>query len=77
MHKPAYVLALILACGIGACSPPDGADIPVEGYTLVWSDEFDGRALNTNKWCHRRLGRRRDAINVEDCASLDGHALDG
>jgi len=62
----------MLACGIGACSPLHSADIPVAGYTLVWSDEFDGTTLDTNKWCHRRLGRRRDAINVEDCASLDG-----
>lgn len=29
---------------------------PGEGYTLVWSDEFDGEALNKENWSHQVLG---------------------
>ena len=46
--------------------------IPVEGYTLVWSDEFDGTLLDRGKWDYRNLGPRRDAINVKDTVALDG-----
>lgn len=45
---------------------------PVEGYELVWSDEFDGEKLDFDKWDYRALGPRRDAINVKDTVSLDG-----
>ena len=47
-------------------------EIPLKGYKLVWSDEFDGRWLDTKKWGHRALGPRRDAVNSEECATLDG-----
>lgn len=48
-------------------SPPPSAD-----YKLIWSDEFDGPALDPAKWSDRHLGPRRDAINVEDAVTLDG-----
>ena len=41
-------------------------------WKLVWSDEFDGTTLDPLKWGHRRPGRRRDAINVQDTVTLDG-----
>lgn len=41
-------------------------------YKLVWSDEFDGAALDLSKWDYRGLGPRRDAINVKDTVTLDG-----
>ena len=47
-------------------------DIPVKGYELVWSDEFDGRTLDTSKWDYRALGPRRDAVNSKECVTLDG-----
>ena len=47
-------------------------DIPVKGYALAWSDEFNGSSLDASKWGHRALGPRRDATNAEECASLDG-----
>ena len=28
----------------------DNPDRSAEGYTLIWSDEFDGEALDTFKW---------------------------
>ena len=46
--------------------------LPVEGYELVWSDEFEGEVLDFAKWDYRGLGPRRDAINVKDTVSLDG-----
>ena len=46
--------------------------LPVKGYELVWSDEFEGKALDFAKWDYRGLGPRRDAINVKDTVSLDG-----
>jgi len=46
--------------------------LPVKGYELVWSDEFEGKSLNFEKWNYRGLGPRRDAINVRDTVSLDG-----
>ncbi|MBI4658297.1 MAG: glycoside hydrolase family 16 protein [Verrucomicrobia bacterium] len=47
---------------------------PPPGYRLAWSDEFDGVAPDTNKWSHRGLGKRRDALNVTDAVSVaSGH----
>jgi beta-glucanase (GH16 family) len=51
--------------------------LPVKGYELFWSDEFEGKALDFAKWDFRGLGPRRDAINVKDTVSLDdnGHLV--
>ncbi len=46
--------------------------IPIQGYKLFWSDEFDGTQLDTNKWDYRGLGKRQAAINVKDTVALDG-----
>ncbi len=73
MYRFFTIVAISLPLLAGACSPlQQVADIPVEGYALVWSDEFDGADLDTEKWRHRRPGRRRDAINVEDTVTVDG-----
>lgn len=40
---------------------------PVQGYRLVWSDEFDGASLDTSKWEFRtdsRMWSRQKAENV-------------
>lgn len=55
-----------------AASHAQESTIPVEGYTLVWSDEFDGTELDMKKWDYRLLGPRRDAINVKETVALDG-----
>lgn len=49
------------------------AEPPSKEYKLIWSDEFNGTELDPAKWDHRDLGPRRDAINVRECASLDGN----
>lgn len=46
--------------------------LPVKGYELYWSDEFEGKVLDFEKWDYRGLGPRRDAVNVKDTVSLDG-----
>ena len=47
-----------LAGDCAADSTPVGAEpakvaAPVAGYELAWADEFDGGALDTNKWAYR------------------------
>ncbi len=59
-----FVVSLLMPASLSA-EPP-------KGYKLVWSDEFDGKALDREKWNYRGLGPRRDAINTKDCVSLDG-----
>lgn len=46
--------------------------IPVEGYELFWSDEFNGTALDVSKWAYRALGRRKGGVNVKDTVRVDG-----
>jgi alpha-L-fucosidase len=46
--------------------------LPVKGYELSWSDEFEGKVLDFEKWDYRGLGPRRDAFNVKDAVLLDG-----
>ncbi len=41
--------ALVLAAASAAAQPR----LPVEGYRLAWSDEFDGQSLDTAKWVYR------------------------
>ena len=48
---------------------------PPAGYYLVWSDEFNGSSLDTNKWDYWLLGSRRDAVNVTNAVSLNGSNL--
>jgi beta-glucanase (GH16 family) len=38
----------------------------------VWSDEFDGTALDTTKWMYRGLGPRKGGVNVKEAVTLDG-----
>ncbi len=48
---------------------------PPSGYYLVWSDEFNDRTLDLNKWDYWLLGHRRNAINIPNAVSLDGSNL--
>ncbi len=48
------------------------SDIPVKGYSLVWSDEFNGKDLNTKKWMYRGLGKREEEYLTRETVKLDG-----
>ncbi len=49
---------------------------PVEGYELVWRDEFEGQALDPEKWKPWAIGPRRDAFNVADAPQVrDGKLI--
>lgn len=47
-----------------------GQEIPLKGYELVWSDEFEQGELDESKWRHRSLGERRDAINIKEAIEI-------
>lgn len=74
-----HICAIMCVAWVGAvhtCHADASAVVPpaapVKGYTLAWSDEFDGTVLDTAKWDYRQLGPRRDAVNVKDTVTLDG-----
>ena len=70
----ARLAALTLACVCAALALNLSA-APPPGYHLAWSDEFDGAALDTNRWSHRYLGQRHDALNVTNAVSVSGGHL--
>jgi beta-glucanase (GH16 family) len=75
MHQFISIMMLASMLGASGCArPSETADTPAipTGYHLVWSDEFDGTALDAHKWDYRQLGPRRDGVNVTESVSLDG-----
>lgn len=57
IKKILLVQILFAAFTINGCAkddnPADSAEAPsIQGYKLVWNDEFDGNAINKNKWEH-------------------------
>lgn len=46
--------------------------IPVRGYRLAWSDEFNGRKIDNRKWKYRQPGKRGDGYNDARAITLDG-----
>lgn len=45
---------------------------PVYGWSLLWSDEFEGTKLDTSKWIYWLTGARRDAVNTPTAVSVGG-----
>ena len=46
----------------------------LDGYSLVFFDDFDGDTLNTDVWKHRGVGARRCGFNAESQAEVrDGN----
>lgn len=73
MHNIVFALIFTLLLPISVSDLyAQETSIPVKGYKLVWSDEFDGATLDMKKWDYRSLGKRRDAVNVKDTVALDG-----
>ncbi|MEJ5285395.1 MAG: carbohydrate-binding protein [Brevinematia bacterium] len=64
MYKKFFLILLFagffVSCNIGNFEANDVSDVKevetkaydTTGYTLIWSDEFDGTALNTSKWVY-------------------------
>lgn len=76
------VSAAGLALGLPVCAAdafkPLVTDGSVAGYRLVWHDEFDGDAVNTNEWNYRtgaRLLSFQKAENVSVAGGLARLAL--
>jgi hypothetical protein len=62
-HISAIVRAIMLVAA--GAAPAVAAERVVEkDPNLIWSDEFDGTALDLTKGEHRQLGPRRDAVNA-------------
>jgi len=62
------LLFLLTMSSLAAAAPP-------AGYKLVWADEFNGTALDTNKWDQWLPGKRRDAWNVTNAISVSNGCL--
>lgn len=55
-----------------ATQPAGAATLPVTGYKLVWSDEFDGNAVDTTKWDYRTDSKHWSTQKPENVAVADG-----
>lgn len=53
---------------------PKGEKLDLTGYSLVFSDDFDGDSLNTDVWAYRGSGSRRFGYNAPGQVSVkDGN----
>ncbi|HHT96511.1 MAG TPA: family 16 glycosylhydrolase [Clostridiales bacterium] len=43
------MMAMLLAI-LGGCKKAQDTDLELDGYTLLWNDEFNGKKLNTDIW---------------------------
>lgn len=63
-------LLLLLACfALGLRSQPP------EGYTLQWSDEFDGLKLDTTRWMYRTDVKMESSQRAENISVAGGHLV--
>ena len=63
----AGILAIIELCGLSILDlpvTPRGEEVNLDGYTLVFEDNFDGTELNTDIWEYRASGARRGGFNA-------------
>ena len=50
---------------------PRGQELDLTGYELVFEDEFEGNALNTDVWQYRGSGPRRGGFNAESQVKVE------
>ena len=53
---------------------PAGEQLSLDGYSLVYCDEFDGDTLSDD-WFHRGVGPRRNGFNSEQQVRVEGGNL--
>ncbi len=61
------ILAVIELFGMllfGTPTTPRGQELNLDGYQLVFCDEFEGDSLNTEAWQYRGNGARRSGFNA-------------
>lgn len=66
MKRPAFLL-LLAALSSPAQPPP--------GYTLAWSDDFDGPSLNTTKWMYRTDVKMDSSQRPENVSVSNGQLV--
>lgn len=63
----ASLLAIIEMFGLiifDTPTTPRGQELDLTGYSIVFEDEFEGTALNTDVWEYRNSGARRGGFNA-------------
>ncbi len=73
-RRVAIAATLALACGLEPAPQQQSGStqkvtLPPPGYQLVWSDEFDGTALDWSRWT-ALSGPRRGAVETPDAVSV-------
>ena len=53
MKPLSLLLAAAILPALSTAAEPASSSLPVKGYRLAWSDEFDGTLLDTGKWDYR------------------------
>jgi beta-glucanase (GH16 family) len=67
---PYFILSIVLFISQMYYEPPA---IPVNGYSMVWQDEFNGSKLDLTKWNFRGTGKRDNTFIVPWTVKLDGN----
>ncbi len=65
-----FALLAVILTTCNSVIAVEHSETPPVGCQLAWSDEFDGDKLDMDKWSHRGLGPRRDAVNVKDAVTV-------
>jgi beta-glucanase (GH16 family) len=79
---PVVVYPVAAALLVGFCAPSAAGQSeaatssaptsPLPGYTLVWSDEFEGETLDPSKWEYRTDSKHLSTQKPENVAVKDG-----
>ena len=51
---------------------PAGQELNLDGYSLVFEDEFEGDSLNEDVWFYRSSGSRRNGFNAPSQVKVEG-----
>ena len=68
---------LVIVGALHALLPvaPRGDKLNLDGYSLVFCDEFEGSELDTDVWYHRGVGSRRVGYNAESQVRVEDGKL--